>query len=96
MVELHTPSLASTRRSLVVMVVQWSVALRVSVQASPTDRASWLRLAAEVEEAGFDGLFVADHPGSGPAPFVALAAAAGATERIRVGTYVLNAGVGSQ
>ena len=93
LVELHTPSLASTRRSLAVMVVQWSVALRVSVQASPTDRASWLRLAAEVEEAGFDGLFVADHPGSGPAPFVALAAAAGATERIRLGTYVLNAGV---
>ena len=66
--------------------------VRVSVQASPRDRASWLRFAGEVEAAGFDGLFVFDHPGSGPAPFVALAAAAGVTERIRLGTCVLNAG----
>lgn len=66
--------------------------LRVSVQASPRDRTSWLRFAAEVEAAGFEGLSVADHPGSGPAPFVALAAAAGVTERIRLGTYVVNAG----
>jgi len=66
--------------------------LSVSVQASPRDRASWLGLAAEVEAGGFDGLFVADHPGSGPAPFVALGAAAGVTERIRLGTYVVNAG----
>ena len=66
--------------------------VRVSVQASPKDRATWLRFASEVETAGFDGLFVFDHPGSGPAPFVALAAAAGVTERIRLGTCVLNAG----
>ena len=69
-----------------------TVTVRVSVQGSPRDGASWLRFAAEIESAGFDGLFVADHPGSGPAPFVALAAAAGVTERIRLGTYVLNAG----
>jgi probable F420-dependent oxidoreductase len=72
----------------------WSnerVTVRVSIQASPRDRASWLRFAAEVA-AGFDGLFVADHPGSAPAPFVALAAAAGVTEWIRLGTCVLNAG----
>jgi probable F420-dependent oxidoreductase len=50
-------------------------------------------LAAEVEAAGFDGLYVADHPGSTPAPFVALAAAAGVTERIQLGTCMLNAGV---
>lgn len=68
------------------------VTVRVSVQASPRDRVSWLRFTAEVEAAGFDGLFVADHPGSGPAPFVALAAAAGVTERIQLGTCVLNAG----
>jgi probable F420-dependent oxidoreductase len=67
--------------------------VRVSVQSSPTDRESWLRFVAEVEVAGFDGLYVADHPGSGPAPFVALAAAAGVTERIRLGTCVLNAGM---
>lgn len=69
------------------------VSVRVSVQASPRDRASWLALVAEVEHAGFDGLFVGDHPGSGPAPFVALAAAAAVTERIQLGTCVLNAGV---
>jgi probable F420-dependent oxidoreductase len=67
--------------------------VRVSVQASPSDRVSWLRFAAEVEAAGFDGLFVADHPGSGPAPFVALAAAAAVTDRIRLGTCVVNAGM---
>lgn len=66
--------------------------LRVSVQATPRDRASWLALAADVEAVGFDGLCVPDHPGSGPAPFVALAAAAAVTERITLGTCVLNAG----
>lgn len=65
----------------------------MSVQASPRDRASWLRLAPEVEAADFDGLYVSDHPGSGPAPFVALAAAAAVTERIRLGSCVLNAGM---
>jgi probable F420-dependent oxidoreductase len=69
------------------------VSLRISVQASPRDRASWLTLAAEVERARLDGLYVGDHPGAGPAPFVALAAAAAVTKRIRLGTCVLNAGV---
>ena len=46
-----------------------------------------------MERAGFDGLYIGDHPGSGPAPFVALAAAAAVTERIQLGTCVLNAGV---
>ncbi len=64
----------------------------VSVQASPSDRASWLRLAAEVEAGGFAGLLAADHPGQVASPFVALAAAAGVTERIRLGTCVVNAG----
>jgi alkanesulfonate monooxygenase SsuD/methylene tetrahydromethanopterin reductase-like flavin-dependent oxidoreductase (luciferase family) len=35
---------------------------------------------------------VADHPGSGPAPFVALAAAAAVTDRIRLGTCVILVG----
>jgi len=69
------------------------VSVRVSVQASPRDQSSWLALVAEVERSGFDGLYVSDHPGSGPAPFVALAAAAAVTERIQLGTCVLNAGV---
>jgi probable F420-dependent oxidoreductase len=69
------------------------VELRVAVQAFPTDRTSWLQLARDVETADFDALYVADHPGSAPAPFVALAAAAAVTERIALGTCVVNAGV---
>lgn len=52
-----------------------------------------MALVAEVERSGFGGLYVGDHPGSGPAPFVALAAAAAVTDRIQLGTRVLNAGV---
>lgn len=65
----------------------------MSVQAWPRDATSWSSLAAAVEEAGFEALYVPDHPGLCPAPFVALAAAASATDRIRLGTCVLNAGV---
>ncbi|MFC0003406.1 LLM class flavin-dependent oxidoreductase [Micromonospora siamensis] len=64
-----------------------------SVQARPTDAASWLALARRVEAAGFDALYAADHPGSGTSPFVALAAAAAVTSRIDLGSYVSNAGV---
>jgi probable F420-dependent oxidoreductase len=64
-----------------------------SVQAQPTDAASWLRLAVRCERAGFDTLLAADHPGSCAAPSVALAAAASVTSRIRLGAYVSNAGV---
>lgn len=66
--------------------------VQVSVQGQPEDRTSWLALARRVEDAGLDGLLAADHPGSAASPFVALAAAAAVTERIRVGTYVANAG----
>ena len=65
---------------------------RVSVQAAPRDGKSWIALARRIEEIGFEGLFVADHPGTAPAPFVALAAAAAVTDRIELGTYVVNAG----
>lgn len=70
-----------------------TVSVAVSVQASPRDRESWLALAADVESAGFEGLYVGDHPGVAPDPFVALGAAAAVTERVRLGTCVLNAGV---
>ncbi|OLT16087.1 F420-dependent oxidoreductase [Pseudonocardia sp. CNS-139] len=43
-----------------------------------------------LESVGFDVLFAADHLGA-PAPFPVLVAAADATERLRVGTLVLNA-----
>lgn len=66
--------------------------MRVSVQAAPADRVSWLQMARDVDAARFHRLYVADHPGSSPAPFVALAAAAAVTDRIQLGTCVANAG----
>ena len=69
------------------------LSIRVSVQGRPRDRTSWIALARSVEDAEFDALYVADHPGNGAAPFVALALAAAVTERIRVGTCVANAGM---
>ena len=66
--------------------------IRVSVQGQLENSSRWLELAKAAEAGGFDTLYVADHPGTSPAPFVALAAAATVTERIRLGTCVLNAG----
>lgn len=68
------------------------MAIRISVQAAPRNRASWLELARAVEDGGFHALYVADHPGTAPSPFVSLAAAATVTERIELGTCVVNAG----
>jgi probable F420-dependent oxidoreductase len=65
----------------------------VSVQAQSADLESWLDLARRVEDAGFDALLVADHPGSGPEPWQCLAAAATVTSTLRLGTYVVQAGV---
>ena len=64
-----------------------------ALQAQPTDAADWLDLARRAEAAGFDTLLVADHPGSGAAPFVALAAAAAVTTTLKLGSYVSNAAV---
>jgi probable F420-dependent oxidoreductase len=47
--------------------------------------------ARRAEELGFDVLHVPDHLGA-PAPFPALMSAAAATSRLRLGTFVLNAG----
>ncbi|MDA0351889.1 MAG: TIGR03621 family F420-dependent LLM class oxidoreductase [Chloroflexi bacterium] len=53
--------------------------------------AEWTSLARRVESLGYDTLSVADHLVDGLLPpFVALATAAAATERIRLGTLVLN------
>ncbi|WP_328471400.1 LLM class flavin-dependent oxidoreductase [Streptomyces sp. NBC_00448] len=65
----------------------------VSVQAQLVDRDSWVRLARRVEATGYDALLTADHPGTSASPFVALAAAALVTERIKLGSYVSHAGV---
>ena len=64
-----------------------------SLQALPEDAAGWLDLARRAEQIGFEALYVADHPGSCAAPFVALAAAAAVTSRVKLGSYVVNAGV---
>ncbi|NYD34501.1 TIGR03621 family F420-dependent LLM class oxidoreductase [Actinomycetospora corticicola] len=52
--------------------------------------ASWADRCRRAETLGFDTVLVADHLGR-PGPFAALGAAAVATERARVGTFVLNA-----
>ncbi|GAA2641538.1 LLM class flavin-dependent oxidoreductase [Paractinoplanes durhamensis] len=64
-----------------------------SLQAQPTAAADWTDLARRAEEIGFAALYVADHPGACASPFVALAAAAAVTSRLRLGSYVSNAGV---
>jgi probable F420-dependent oxidoreductase len=52
--------------------------------------ADFVETCREGERLGYDTVFAADHLGM-PAPFPALVAAAAATERLRVGTLVLNA-----
>lgn len=50
----------------------------------------WAALARRAEELGYDVICIPDHVGPQLAPFPALAAAAAATSRIRVGTFVLD------
>ncbi|MEH0983983.1 LLM class flavin-dependent oxidoreductase [Micromonospora sp. CPCC 205556] len=64
-----------------------------SLQATPTDAATWLDLARRAESAGYAALLAADHPGVVTSPFVALAAAASVTSTIGLGSYVSNLGV---
>jgi probable F420-dependent oxidoreductase len=54
------------------------------------DAADWASKARRAEELGYDMLLAPDHLREALAPFPALTAAATATERLRVGTYVLN------
>jgi alkanesulfonate monooxygenase SsuD/methylene tetrahydromethanopterin reductase-like flavin-dependent oxidoreductase (luciferase family) len=68
-------------------------AIRISVQAEPSDIHSWTALARRLESGGFDALVVGDHPGAGPSPWPALGAAAAVTTTLRLGTCVLQAGV---
>lgn len=68
--------------------------IRFSLQADlDSDPRAWRDLALKAEDSGFDALLIGDHPGITAAPFAALAAAAAATSSLKVGTYVLNAGV---
>ena len=68
-------------------------AVKISLQADPRDIDSWLSLARRAEAAGFEALLVGDHPGSGASPWPALGAAAAVTTTLKLGTYVLQAGV---
>jgi probable F420-dependent oxidoreductase len=54
-----------------------------------TSRQEFVDECREAEEYGYDAVFAADHLGI-PAPFPMLIAAADATQRLRVGTLVLN------
>lgn len=57
----------------------------------PSGRDGWVAKCRSAEESGYDVIGLADHLGM-PSPFPALAVAAEATERVRLCTYVLNAG----
>ncbi|MER6068272.1 LLM class F420-dependent oxidoreductase [Streptomyces sp. NPDC001817] len=58
---------------------------------TPAPAAEWRAKCRRAEELGYDVILVPDHLGM-PAPFPALVAAAEATRRPRLGTFVLNAG----
>jgi len=58
---------------------------------SPAPAEEWRAKCRRAEEIGYDVIHVPDHLGM-VAPFPALVAAAAATERPRLGTFVLNAG----
>jgi probable F420-dependent oxidoreductase len=67
--------------------------IKVSVQAAPADLDSWLVLARHLQSAGFHALLMGDHPGSGASPWPALGSAAAVTQTLKLGTYVVQAGV---
>ncbi|MDH6132424.1 putative F420-dependent oxidoreductase [Kitasatospora sp. MAA4] len=58
---------------------------------TPAERGQWREKCRRAEALGYDVIAVPDHLGM-PAPFPALVAAAEATERPRLGTFVLDAG----
>jgi probable F420-dependent oxidoreductase len=63
---------------------------RFGLQSTSTDLRGVVRSARLAEDAGFDIFQVGDHVGTEPSPLLSLAAAAEATDRIRLGTLVLN------
>ena len=72
------------------MAAQQPRPIRFGFQATGDHLADIAATAQRAEAAGFDTLCVADHVPSGLSPMLALATAAAATERIRLGTMVLN------
>jgi alkanesulfonate monooxygenase SsuD/methylene tetrahydromethanopterin reductase-like flavin-dependent oxidoreductase (luciferase family) len=67
-----------------------SSTLRFGVMATPQNATQWRATAKRVEQLGFSTLLMPDGMQL-PSPFPALAVAAGATTRLRVGTFVLAA-----
>lgn len=63
---------------------------RFGFQSSASDLRGVLKDAQAAEEAGFDAFQLGDHLGTGVAPLGALAVVAGVTDRIGLGTLVLN------
>jgi probable F420-dependent oxidoreductase len=63
---------------------------RFGFQLSGEHEADPIATARRAEELGFDVVLVSDHIGPGLAPMTTLAAIATATDRIRLGTFVLN------
>ncbi|MGW0249703.1 TIGR03621 family F420-dependent LLM class oxidoreductase [Nocardia goodfellowii] len=68
-------------------------AVTFSIQGNLAGVESWTEFAQACERDGFDTLLLPDHPGACAAPFVTLAAAAAVTQRIRLGTNVINGGL---
>jgi probable F420-dependent oxidoreductase len=64
--------------------------LRFGYQLTEEDEREPVAVARRAEALGFDVVLVSDHVGPGLSPLVALGAMAQATERIRLGTLVLN------
>jgi probable F420-dependent oxidoreductase len=63
---------------------------RFGVAGGRPTRAEWLDLARKSEDLGYSTLLLPDHLGRGVAPLPALLAAAMATQRLRIGTIVLD------
>jgi len=59
------------------------------VSAQPPRGSGWIDHVRRVEDLGYDTLLMPDNVGNGLAVFPALAAAAAATSRLRLGSYVL-------
>lgn len=64
--------------------------MRFGYQLNERDEHAPVAAARRAEELGFDVVLVSDHVGPGLSPLVALSSMAQATERIRLGTFVLN------
>jgi probable F420-dependent oxidoreductase len=67
--------------------------MRFGLQLRAEEPADVAAAARHAEDLGFDTVLVADHVGSDLSPLLSLAIGASATTRIRLGTFVVNAGL---